>query len=370
MSAMFFYGTLCHLPLLRLVLGRENVDQVPAQLADHRVVWAAGESFPLIEAAPGAVASGLLIRGLGPEDRARLRFYEGGFDYDLETRSVIPENGPPEEAELFFPAPGAWTPGGPWLLEDWVARWGALTLRAAEEVMGYYGRFTAAEVGARFPAIRRRAQAWVLARERPADPAFDPDRDVAVARLETPFAGFHIAQEVRLRHRRFDGAMGPEITRAAFMVGAAAVVLPYDPVRDAVLLVQQFRAPVFLAGDRAPWLWEPVAGLIDPGESPETAARREAREEAGIEIDRLEPAGGAYSSSGSMGEYVHCFVGLADFAARGQGGGLASENEDIRVRELPWAAFIEAVDAGEQKDLPLLFLANWLARHRERLRAG
>lgn len=366
---MFFYGTLCHLPLLHLVLGRGDVDQVSATLENHAVSWADGQSFPLIHADPGQRASGLLVRDLTEGDRARLEFYEGGFHYDLQWRTVTTADGETVAAQVFFPEPGQWTPGAAWRLSDWVEQWGAITLRAAEEVMSYFGRLTPQEVAERFPAIRRRAAAWVANRGRAADSEFDISRDVQVERHERPYPGFYSAEEVVLRHRRFDGTMGAPVTRSALMTGQAAVVLPYDPRRDAVLLVQQFRAPVYLSGDPAPWMWEPVAGLVDPGETPEATARREAQEEAGIEIDRLEFAGGAYSSSGSSSEYVSFFIGIADFGTRGQGGGLDSENEDIRVRTFAYEDLMRAVDAHEFKDLPLLLCANWLARHHTRLRA-
>lgn len=366
---MFFYGTLCHLPLLHLVLGRGEIDMAPATLEDHAAVWAEGQSFPLIRAAPGARAQGLVVRGLSAEDEARLRFYEGGFHYDLHERTVMAEDGGAEAALIFFPEPGRWTPGAPWVLADWVRDWGAMTLRAAQEAMGLYGRLTPAEVAERFPAIRRRAHAWVANRARPADPEFDIDRDVMVTRHEQPYPGFYAAEEVALRHRRFDGSMGDPVQRSALMTGQAAVVLPYDPRRDAVLLIQQFRAPVYLSGDRAPWVWEPVAGLIDPGETAESTARREAEEEAGLTIERLEPAGAAYSSTGSSSEYVFFFIGLADFATREGGGGLDEEHEDIRVREVAYHDLMKGVDSGDFKDLPLLLCANWLARHHDRLRA-
>jgi len=124
-----------------------------------------------------------------------------------------------------------------------------------------------------------------------------------------------------------------------------------------------------LIDDPEPWMWEPVAGMIDPGETPEQAAFRETQEEAQVALKQLEYAGGAYSSSGSSTEYVYLYVGLADLTRTISNGGLVSEGEDIRTQILSYPVFMERVDNHEYKDLPLLTLANWLARNRDRLRS-
>ncbi|TDK50293.1 NUDIX domain-containing protein [Antarcticimicrobium luteum] len=372
MSDLFFYGTLCHKPLLEIVLGRTAgcIDARPGRLPDHAVFWARDEVFPLIAPAPGQNTPGLLVRGLDAEDLARLNFYEGGFGYGRETVQLTLENGEFAAAEVFFPEPGLWTPGDPWSLTDWAARWGALSCRAATEAMGYFGRIGPAELALRFPAIRRRAASWLAAQASPADPAHDAVHDVRLIDHRFAHLNFHGIEEARIQFRRHDGAMSPELDRSALMTGAAAVVLPYDPVRDTVLLIEQFRAPLYLAGDPAPWLWEPVAGLIDPGETPEQTAHREAMEEAGLVLRNLEKVGEAYSSSGSSGEFVHLYVGIADLTGAEGIGGLASEGEDIRSAAVRFDALIAAIDAHRHRDMPLLVTALWLARHRERLRTG
>ena len=371
MADLFCYGTLRHVPLLEVVLGRaaDTLDITPARLADHVVHWARDEVFPLIQPMQGETATGILLRGLEAEDIARLSFYEGGFGYGREIVQLTLENGESASAEVFFPDPGLWQPGAPWSLEDWAARWGEVSCRAAQEVMGYYGRVSAEEIAARFASIRRRASAWVAARARPADPARDVTRDVVVESHRFSHLSFYGMEEADLRFRRHDGRMSPVLNRSAQMVGQAAVVLPYDPVRDAVLLVEQFRAPVYLAGDPAPWVWEPVAGLVDPGETPAETARREAVEEAGLEVRRLEKAGEAYSSTGSSGEYLHLFVGVADLTRTTESGGLEEEGEDIRSAIIGFDDLMAGLDGHRYRDMPLLVTAHWLARHRDRLRS-
>ena len=72
-----------------------------------------------------------------------------------------------------------------------------------------------------------------------------PD-DVAVLTRAERFAGFFAVEEQGLRFRRFDGTLSDPVNREAFVSGDAVTVLPYDPVRDRVLLVEQFRHPAEL----------------------------------------------------------------------------------------------------------------------------
>ena len=372
MVDLFFYGTLRHVPLLECVLGRSS-DQLDCQngsLPGYGAFAVRDECFPMISADPDGAAPGILVRGLTPGDIDRLAFYEGGFGYDLRDVSISLDDGTETAAQVFFPQEGLWQLGDPWSLRDWAAEWGDLTLRAAEEVMSYYGRMSAAEIAQRFPSIRLRAAAWLAAQQRPADPDRDIARDVVVHDYRRAYLNFFAMEEVDLQFRRHDGTMSAVMNRSAFFVGQAAVVLPYDPVRDCVLLTEQFRTPVFLSGDRAPWVWEPVAGLVDPGETPEQAAHREAMEEAGLTLAALEKAGEVYSSTGSSSEYLHLYVGITALTGDGAIGGLASEGEDIRSRILSYDELMEGVDGNRYRDMPLVTTALWLARHRDRLRAA
>lgn len=370
MSDLFFYGTLRHMPLLELVLGRASsqLDISQASLSDHAVYGVQDQVFPMILREDGGVAQGLLVKGLSDEDRKRLIFYEGGFDYDLSPQSVDLPDRSKAQASVFYPEPGLWTPDQPWSLQDWADEWGELTVLAAQEVMAYYGRVDADRIARSFPSIRTRAWAKLAARKRSTGDPRDVAKDVIVHSHTHAYIDYFGMEEIALQHRQHDGSMGKTLNRSGLMQGSAVIVLPYDPVRDTVLLVEQFRTPIFLADDPEPWMWEPVAGMIDPGETPEQAALREAEEEAQIILDRLEDAGGAYTSSGSSTEYVYLYVGLADLTKTIEDGGLATEGEDIRTQILPFESFIDQVDSHGFKDLPLLALAHWLARHRDRLR--
>ncbi|MEX0303488.1 MAG: NUDIX domain-containing protein [Leisingera sp.] len=370
MSDLFFFGTLRHRPLLELVLGRSGtaLNAQQATLAGHGIYQVVDQPFPAIEAREDATAEGLLVRNLSAEDLGALNFYEGGFGYALKPVSVQLQDGSRAAAEVYFPEPGLWQTAEPWDLDAWVRDWGALSLRAAEEVMAYHGHLTAEQAAQSFPSIRRRAASWLKGQARPADPDHDLKRDVIVHGHNRAYLNFFAMEEMDLQFRRYDGSMSPVVNRSAAMGSHAAVLLPYDPVRDQVLLVEQFRAPVYIAGDTHPWMWEPVAGLIDPGETAEETAIREAREEAGISVLRLEPVAQVYPSSGSLTEFVHIFIGISDLSDINGGGGLAGEGEDIRSKVLSYEALMKGVDDQIYQDMPLITAALWLARHRDRLR--
>ncbi|WP_420584176.1 NUDIX domain-containing protein [Ruegeria sp.] len=371
MSDLFFYGTLRHVPLLERVLGHgaDTLKVSDAALADHSVRAVQGEIFPMIQPETGSSADGLLVQGLSDVDLERLAYYEGGFDYGLQNRMVTTREGAFVQSQVFFPEPGKWVPGEEWSLTDWVEGWGDIVTLAAEEEMAYFGRIAPEVMLRSTRAIQTRAWAKLLARKRRTGEPRDIDKDVIVHRHKRAYVDYFGMEEIDLQHRQHDGTMGPVLHRASLLQGSAVAVLPYDPVRDRVLIVEQFRPPVFLIDDPEPWLWEAVAGMIDPGETPEHAAHREVMEEAGVSLKALEYAGGAYSSGGSSTGYMCLYVGLGDLTETTTTGGLASEGEDIRTEILPFEAFMERVDGNDFKDLPLLTLAHWLARHRDRLRA-
>ncbi len=368
MTAFFFYGTLCHPPLLRAVLGR-RVATRPARLADHAAFWAAGQSFPVIEVRTGGTAPGLLAEGLSDADAARLDFYEGGFDYATRQVTVQTDTGS-VDARVYLCPPGRWPIGDPWDLDAWAASWGAVVVSAAADYMAAFGQHSAAAVSARYPMLLARAASRLRAAS--GGPTTLRHRagpgDVTLHDRQTPYAKFFAIEDYDLSHRRFDGG-AEQVGRAVLVATDAATVLPYDPVRDRVLVIEQFRPGPFARGDSQPWLLEPVAGRVDPGETPEDAARREAEEEAGIALGALHPIPGHYPSPGTLSEYLYAYIGIADLPDTAAGlGGKADEGEDIRAHVIAFDRLMALVATGEVCNGPLLLSALWLARLRERLR--
>ncbi|WP_212525756.1 NUDIX domain-containing protein [Actibacterium sp. MT2.3-13A] len=374
MTSLFLYGTLRYLPLLELVLGHglEGGEITPARLAGYGVFWAGEECYPLIVERPGAAAEGLLVAGLAEADLARLDFYEGGFGYALSPVSVETAAGP-RAAQVYLPPAGGPEPGAAWDLGDWAARWGALTLLAAEEVMWAHGRRPAEAVVRRFPSIRARAQSRLNARRGgPATLRRDTrPGDVEILERREPYANFFAVEDYTVRYRQFDGSMGPAIHRSAFVSCDAATVLPYDPVRDRLLLIEQFRAGPLARGDAQCWSLEAIAGRIDPGETPEETLRREALEEAGLELGALLRCHGYYPSPGAKTEYIYSYLALTDLPDSAAGlGGLMHEGEDIRVHLVSYDRALALLESGEIENAPLVLSLLWLALNRDRLRAG
>lgn len=363
---LFFYGTLRHLPLLETVLGRVPDALVPAVLRDHSALAVTEGPFPLLVPRPGAQAEGVVASGLTPDDIARLDFYEGGFDYDLV--EVMLSDG--TAARVYVCAPDRWQAQDAWDFAQWRMQWADMSCHAAQEVMGHFGTRSRAEIDAMFPQIRVRAWSRVQgAQTRAGQGVFVGAVDVV--EHHRAYTGFFAVDEVSLRHTRFDGSLSPLLHRSYFIGGDAALVLPYDPLRDRVMLVEQLRMGPFGRGDTEVWHLEPIAGRIDPGETAEQTARREAVEEAGLHLDRLETVARGYPSPGDSTGYFNIFVGLADLPDSAAGlGGLATESEDIRTRLISFDDFLAMAEACTLANTPVALLAYWLAHHRSRLRSG
>lgn len=191
--------------------------------------------------------------------------------------------------------------------------------------------------------------------------------DVEVSRRETLFRGFYRIDKLWLRHRRFAGDWGPEISRELFVRPSAVGLVAYDPGHDEVLLIEQFRVGALDAAH--PWQIEVIAGLIDAGESLESVARREAREEAGIDVDRLERICAFHPSAGGSDEYYTLFAACVDLSQAGGIHGLAAEGEDIRVSVMKLGQALQLISSGRIDNAPAIIALQWLALNRDRLRA-
>ena len=191
--------------------------------------------------------------------------------------------------------------------------------------------------------------------------------DVEILERETVYQGYYRVDRYRLRHRLHQGGWSEPMMREVFERGHVAAVLPYDPQLDQVVLLEQFRIGAYAAG-RNPWLIEAVAGIVEEGESAEEVARREAREEAGLEVGELVPIAEYQSSPGAMTEVISLFCGRVD--ARGAGGvhGLAAEHEDILVTAVPFAEIVRMLEEREVGNAIALISFQWLVLNRAALR--
>lgn len=190
--------------------------------------------------------------------------------------------------------------------------------------------------------------------------------DVEIIARETLYTGFFSLVRYRFRHRLFNGGMSGEVQREIFERGHAAVLLPYDPVRDEVVLIEQIRIAAFDTSD-TPWLLEMVAGMIEVGESDEEVARREADEEAGLAVGRVKRILSYLASPGGTSERTAVLVGEVDATQASGIHGLVDENEDIRVHVVSREQAYQWVEEGTIDNAASVIALQWLQLHYESL---
>lgn len=195
----------------------------------------------------------------------------------------------------------------------------------------------------------------------------DADRKVDLIEKRTVFDGYFRIDRFRIRHSLHNGGMSEPLDREVFERGHVAAVLPVDPVRDEVVLIEQFRIGPYAAGWH-PWLLEGVAGIIGDGETAEDVARREAMEEAGCEITDLVPVIRYLSSPGACTETVDLFCGRVDAGRAGGVHGLDEEGEDIRVVVYSLEAALALLEAGKIVNGKTIIALQWLALNYDRLK--
>ncbi|MCE9677594.1 ADP-ribose diphosphatase [Shewanella sp. AS1] len=191
--------------------------------------------------------------------------------------------------------------------------------------------------------------------------------DVEMLSQRTLYKGFFCLDEYRFKHRLFAGGWSEEITREVFERGHAVVVLPYDPVTDQVVLIEQIRIPVFGA-DQHPWLLELVAGMIEENETAQQVAERELKEEAGLTARKIEHISRYFSSPGGTSERFEFFWAQVDASDAGGIYGLIDEHEDIKVHVVPREEAYQAVCDGVINNASTVIGLQWLQLNYPRLR--
>ena len=192
------------------------------------------------------------------------------------------------------------------------------------------------------------------------------DTDAEIVERKSMYKGFFELEELSVRHRLFGGGWSDTFSRELFKRGHAVVVIPYDPRRDEVVLIEQFRVGALEDG-RSPWLLELVAGIVEEGESDEDVANREAQEEAGCEIKALEPVCEYWVSPGGTNETIAIYCGWVDTEGVGGIHGLPHENEDIRVEVVSSEVAFAALEDGTINNAASIIALQWLQMNRSRL---
>lgn len=353
------------------LLGRA-VEGNAATLTGYTVLAQTGAHLPALCPQGGAVAEGLVLPDLSDEEIARLDSYEIPFDYTPHTREVTTPSAV-VSARVYLPEASVDVSGTPWSLAAWDAAHGDLSREMAREIGATRPPMTGKELQQAWHMIGVRAAARLRARaitvpttvRRAPEPG-----DFQISDKQPPAGAFFRYHTFNVTHRTFQDAMSPPLEREGAVTCDAAIILPYDPVSDCVLLVEQIRTGPLLRDDPNPWVLEPVAGMIDGGETPQEAALRETQEEAGLTDVALRLMYRCYSSPGVTADYHHCYLGLAKLPEPTvYTGGLAAENEDLRLHVLPFAQAFALIESGEANVGPLISMLLWLAHHRDGLRS-
>jgi ADP-ribose pyrophosphatase len=193
------------------------------------------------------------------------------------------------------------------------------------------------------------------------------DYDYEILETETLAESFLTLKRYRLRHSLFAGGVSNELLRERVEGYCAAGLLPYDPVRDEVVLIEQFR--VGAMEDRGgAWIPEIVGGILEQDQDPEAVARREAVEETGCEVTELEPICEFMVSPGTTTERIHLYCGRVDASKAAGIHGVHEEGEDIRVEVLKADTVIAELYNGRINSAYTIIALQWLAQHRDELR--
>ena len=145
------------------------------------------------------------------------------------------------------------------------------------------------------------------------------------------YSGFFKLKKLEFIHQKHDGSWTSKVDREIFSGAHVSTLLPFDPIKKEILLIQQFRAGVISRFDDD-YLHEIVAGIIDENESPEETAIRECAEETGCKINKIIPIQNYFPAPGSSESFYHLFLGEINSFEGERIMGLESENENILVK--------------------------------------
>lgn len=182
------------------------------------------------------------------------------------------------------------------------------------------------------------------------------------------YNGHFKVDQLIVQHELFAGGMSKELLRERVFRKNAVAVLPYDPIRDEVVLVEQFRVGAIQDNqpDSNPWLIEVIAGLVEDGEEYEEVAIRESIEEANCKVEALQHVSSFLPSPGGFSEYAHVYIGKTNTEGLGGICGLEEEGEDIRVHVVSADKAIKMLHQGKIcSAIPMITIYNFILLREE-----
>lgn len=182
--------------------------------------------------------------------------------------------------------------------------------------------------------------------------------NIRIKSVEVLSDDWAVLKKTVLDYQRRDGVWETQI-RQTYDRGNGATIIPFDPVRQTVLLVRQFRYAAYVTGHED-GLIEACAGLLD-ADDPETCIRREAEEELGYRLRDVHLVFSPFMSPGSVTERLWFFAAHYSPADRiSDGGGHAEEGEDIEVLEISLDDALASVRDGKILDAKTIMLLQHL----------
>ena len=145
------------------------------------------------------------------------------------------------------------------------------------------------------------------------------------------YSGFFKLKKIEFIHQKHDGSWTDQVNREIFGGSHVSTLLPYDPKKKEIILIQQFRAGIISRYDED-YLFEIVAGIIDDNELPDETAKRECLEETGCDVNKITPILDYFPSPGSSESFYHLFLGEVDSFDGERIRGLVTESENILVK--------------------------------------
>ena len=369
---IFVFGTLRSDTLRKIVLGRDmSSDYIcSATIKDFGVYWAKEGPFPVMIPELNSEAHGLILKNLSEADVERLNYYELGFDYVLGPTWVETHTGL-LEASAYFCNRSDMATAKLWSFDHWLSDYSEIQYLAAREFLDFFGTKFGDTAQVMYNSILKRAE--VYANERSSSTSVieigpDMNANVEVEELKREYLGFFALNQIDLKYPFFDNSISEKKSRTILMGSEASLILPYDPILDKVLLVEQFRIGPFCRGDKAPWVYEPVAGMIEFGEKPEDAAKREVFEEAGIQVTNLVKINSGYPNPGEATTYFYNYIGIVDLSDYSPGiYGVRDEGEDIRTHVIDFKKVLDWSISNKLRVLPLNTMVLWLALNKLKL---
>jgi nudix-type nucleoside diphosphatase (YffH/AdpP family) len=182
--------------------------------------------------------------------------------------------------------------------------------------------------------------------------------DVNINKTEVLSDNWYTLRKFTYSYRKSDGSLH-EQSREAYDRGNGAVILLYNKEKQTVILTRQFRLPTYVNGNETGMMLEACAGLLD-ADQPDDCIRRETEEETGYQVKDVQKIFEAYMSPGSVTEILHFYIAAYDPSMKvTEGGGVAQEEENIEVIEIPFSAAFDMIGLGEIKDAKTIMLLQY-----------